>query len=80
MSVGDGDADVISGSLIAADVDSEVSSAAAAVPISQDMFLSPEELVAPRAALAGQSEPQEVLQTREENALTAGAEILAPSG
>merc|ERR1719357_2084443 len=70
VSGGDGDAEVISGSLIAADVDSEVSSAAAAVPISQDMFLSPEEPVASRDAEAGQSESKEVLQTREETAPT----------
>ena len=42
------------------------------------MFLSPEELVAHRDAVAGQSEPQEALRTQEENALT--EEILAPSG
>ena len=42
------------------------------------MFLSPEEPVAPRAAEAGQTEPQEALQTQEENAPT--KEILAPSG
>ena len=42
------------------------------------MFLSPEEPVAPRAAEAGQTEPQEALQTQEENAPT--EEILAPSG
>ena len=56
----------------------EVSSAAVAVPISQDIFLSPEEPVATSAAAAGPSEPQEAPQTQEENAST--VDIFAPSG
>jgi len=62
----------------AADVGFEVSSAAVAVPISQDIFLSPEEPVATSAAVSGLSEPQGAPQPQEESAST--EEIFTPSG